>query len=170
MNVQDLRVIRRMSALMPIKDPIKREMVQINKLDFSKHITFITPRSISREIAFYYLYHNGIIDFVKLFTAEEIKDIYFGTHPDYKSLLEIMCPTVVVLLGKEMYNKQMVSILNIFVDHFLSLPSTKSLLFIYEGSLQEFKNLYKNAQERGILSTGKTVHLTNTAQKAVPEL
>jgi hypothetical protein len=107
---------------------------------------------------------------VKLFTAEEIKDIYFGTHPDYKSLLEIMCPTVVVLLGKELYNKQMVSILNIFVDHFLSLSSTKSLLFIYEGSLQEFKNLYKNAQERGILNTGKTVHLTNTAQKAIPEL
>ena len=166
MNIQDLRLIRRMAPLMPFKDPITKEKSQIDKLDFSKITTFITHRPVSRELAFYYLYHNKVIDFVKLFTAEEVKDIYVNVHPDYKSFNEVGSPIIVVLLGKELYNKQMITILNLFVDTFLRQPCSRALIFVYEGTSQDFKNKYKNAQERGVLNSGKTISFTQTAKSA----
>ena len=166
MNTQDLRLIRRMAELMPLKDPIVKEKSQIDKLEFSKLTTFITSRPISRELSFYYLFHNQVIDFVKVFTAETIKDIYVNVHPDYKSLHEVSSPIIVILLGTEVYNKQMITILNIFTDLFLRDPHSKALIFSYEGTVQEFKNKYKNAQERGILNTGKTVSFTQITSKS----
>lgn len=166
MNTQDLRIVRRMAELMPLKDAIKKEKTQINKVDFSKVTTFITPKPISREIAFYYLLHNNIIDFVKVLTAEAIKDIYMNNHPTYKSFHDLSYPIVVVLLGMELYNRQMITILNIFEDMFLSEPNSKALIFVYEGTVQDFRNKYKNTQERGILNTGKTVSLTQATSKS----
>ena len=173
LNTQDLRLIRRMAALMPFNDPITKEKLQIDTLDpqFSKITTFITSRSIAKELAFYYLYHNKVIDIVSLFSAEEIKNIYFNNYPGYSSIDEVGSPIVVILLGKELYNKEMVNILNLFVDHFTRLPQGKALIFIYEGTNLDFKSKYKNAQERGILNSGRTLSLNKAPKsKTIPEL
>ena len=171
LNKQDLRLIRRMAELMPLNDPITKEKPYIDKLEFSKITTFITPRSIAKELAFYYLYHNQVIDYVSVFSAEEIKNIYFDNYPGYKSIDEVGTPIIVVLLGKELYNKEMINSLNLFVDHFTRLPQGKALVFVYEGTNQEFKNKYKNELERGILNSGKTLSFNRAAKvKAVPEL
>lgn len=159
MNTRDLRIIRRMASLMPLKDSLEREKPQIDKIEFSKVTTFITGRPILKEVIFYYLLKNDCVDYVKLFTAEEIKDIYVNNHPEYKSLYDISCPVVVILLGKEVYNKQMINILNLFEEAFCRNPSSRCLIFGYEGLVSEFKNKYKNAQDRGLLNTGKTVSL-----------
>jgi hypothetical protein len=166
MNTQDLRLIRRMAELMPLKDPITTEKNQIDKLDFSKVTTFITTRPILKEVSFYYLLHNQVIDYVKVFTAETIKDIYVNVHPDYKSFHEVSSPIIVIFLGTELYNKQMITILNIFVDNFLRDPHSKALIFAYEGTTQEFKDKYKNAKERGILNSGKTISFTQLTSKS----
>lgn len=163
MNTQDLRLIRRMAELMPIKDSIPSEKSQIDELDFSKVITFITTRDVLKEVAFYYLLHNKVIDYVKVFTAETIKDIYVNVHPDYKSFHEVSSPIIVILLGTELYNKQMITILNIFVDNFLREPHSKSLIFAFKGTQQEFLNKYKNASERGVLNSGKDIALIKVA-------
>lgn len=166
MNTQDLRLIRRMAELMPLKDPITAEKSQIDKIEFSKVTTFITSRPISKELSFYYLLHNNIIDYVKLFTAETIKDIYVNVHPTYKSFHEVFSPIIVILLGKELYNKQMIVMLNIFSDLFLREPHAKALIFAYEGTVQNFKEKYKDAQGRGILNTGKTISFTQLISKS----
>jgi hypothetical protein len=167
LSIQDKRLVMRMADLWPLQDKLVKEIPQINAIpEFSKVTTFITQRPILREVAFYYLYHNKVIDYVKVFTAENIKDIYFHEHPDYNSFYEVGVPIVVILLGTEMYNQQMITILNLFSDNFLSNANAKALIFCFEGSMQEFKNKYKNVQERGILNTGKTFSLTKTSLKS----
>ena len=165
-DIKDIRVARMMKELMPLSNPLNKERAQLDRVEFSKITTFITPRPISRELAFYYLIHNHIIDFVKLFTAEEIKDIYLNLHPDYGGLNDVSSPIIVVLLGKELYNKQMITMLNILVDNFSRWPIGKALIFVYEGTTQDFKFKYKNAQERGVLNSGKTISLTQTTKSA----
>lgn len=171
-NDQNLRLISRMYALMPIHTPITSERLMIDSLDpqFSKITTFITSKPIAKELAFYYLTHNKIIDIVSLFSAEEIKNIYFNNYPGYSSIDEVGSPIVVILLGKELYNKEMVNILNLFVDHFTRLPQGKALIFIYEGTNLDFKSKYKNAQERGILNSGRTLSFNKAPKsKTIPE-
>ena len=84
MDAQSLRLIRRMAALLPISDPIKKEKIFINKnVIWSPLTTFISSRPVLKEIVFYYLLHFNQVDFVKTFTAEEVKDIYMNKHPEY---------------------------------------------------------------------------------------
>lgn len=167
MNVQDLRLVRRMAELMPIKDPLKKERTQIEKIEFSKVITFISKRPVLHEIAFYYLYHNKIIDFVKVLSAEEIKDIYFKNHTEYSSIYDIQYPIVVVELGNELYNKQMVTILNVFEDTFLKNPLSKALIFLFNGIRKEFDCRYESTQEISMLNAGKIISMIpSTSTKA----
>ena len=79
-SIQDKRLMRRMMELWPLRDPIIKERESLDKMKFTKVTTFVVERAISREISFYYLLHNQVIDFVKVLTAEEIKDIYLGIH------------------------------------------------------------------------------------------
>lgn len=160
LSTQDLRLLRRVVELLPIKDISSEEKEIINKVEFTKVITFITNKPIWREIAFQYIVHNNIVDFVKVFSAEDIKDIYFKQHSVFNSFSEIHWPIVVVLLGKELYNKQMVSIMNLFIDQYLRYTKAKSLIFVYEGTASGFSSLYNNAGERGILNSGKIITLT----------
>ena len=157
LNTQDLRMIRRFAPLMPMRDPIiaEREVIDIKK--FTKVTTFITTRNIIKELAFYYLYHNKIIDYVKVFTAEQIKDIYVNVSSEYKSINDINYPILVILLGEELYNKQMVTILNILVGNFLRSPISKALIFAYKGTKQEFEDKYKNVKVRGDLNCGQII-------------
>ena len=154
LNKYDLRLINRFTELTPVKNPILSEREVIDKKPFSKITTFITSKPIQKELAFYYLYHNKIIDFVRVFTAEEIKDIYFHNHKDYNGFSDVGSPIYVILLGKELYNGQMINILNIFVDNFLRDPISKALVFIYQGIREDFDSKYNNAKERGILNYG----------------
>lgn len=162
LTIQDYRLIRRMAPLMPIEDALLNERGQIDALDFSKITTFITQRPIIKSLAFYYLYHNKVIDDVKVFTAENIKDIYFHEHADYKSFYDFNAPIILITLGTEMYNQQMITILNLFVENFLAYPKSKALIFGFIGTSQDFKFKYKDAQDRGVLNSGKTVVITKT--------
>ena len=161
----DLRMINRLTELTPLLDPItvEREVVDDLEHPFSKITTFITSRPIQKELAFYYLYHHKVIDFVKLFSAEDIKDIYFHSHKEYDGFHDIGSPIYVILLGKELYNGQMINILNIFVDNFLRNPISKALIFVYQGTKKDFDFKYRNAQERGILNTGMIVETDKAA-------
>ena len=163
-SIQDKRLMRRMMELWPLRDPIIKERESLDKMKFTKVTTFVVDRAISREISFYYLLHNQVIDFVKVLTAEEIKDIYLGNHPDYSSMNELVSPIFVVLLGKEAYNKLMINILNIFVDNFSRNMLSKALIFTYEGTKQDFDYKYKNLQERGILNCGQLVTIKSKAK------
>ena len=77
---------------------------------------------------------------------------------------ELVSPIFVVLLGKEAYNKLMISILNIFVDNFSRNMLSKALIFTYEGTKQDFDYKYKNLQERGILNCGQLVTIKSKAK------
>lgn len=161
MNTSEYWVMRRLAPLMPINDPLEKERPQIEALEYHKIITFITQRPISREVAFFYLLSHKMVDFTKVFTAEEIKDIYMNNHPEYKSIYEIVSPNLLILLGKEVYNKLMISILNLLVDSFTRNPTSKTFMFGFTGLSKDFKEKYMNAQERGVLTTGKVILLTS---------
>lgn len=157
LNTQDWRLFRRFTELTPLRDNILSEREVIDEKPFSKITSFITSRPIQKELAFYYLMHNNVVDCVKVFSAEDIKDIYFNNHTDYKGFHDVGSPIYVILLGKELYNGQMINILNIFVDNFLRNPKSLALIFIYQGTKQEFDFKYMNTQERGVLNAGSII-------------
>ena len=155
MDVQSLRLIRRMAELMPIKDPIKKEKLFIDKeCPWSPLTTFIVSRPVLKEVVFYYLLHHNQVDYVRVFTAEEIKDIYMSRHPEYESIHEVKTPYVVVLLGGEVYNKIMIDILNLFSEAVMKGDHFKGFIYAYHGNKKEFALTYCNAQERGLLNIG----------------
>ena len=118
MDTGDLRLIRRMAPLMPLSDPITQERVLLDRTDFFKIVTFIVTRPIEREVAFYYLLKHNVVDYIKVFSVEELISIYFNHNDDYKSLEEIRSPVFLVILGKEVFNAKGITILNNFVDYF----------------------------------------------------
>lgn len=185
MNTQQMRIALRFSQLMPLKNEIEQEKKFINEnVAWSPFTTFISPRPVLKEIVFYYLLHFNQVDFVRVFTAEEVKDIYMNKHPDYESIYDIQSPFTVVLLGSEVRNKLMIDILNLFSDAVSRGYNYKGFIYAFSGSEKEFAQTYCNAQERGLLnigtrvviSTGKTTRkytrkssLSGTSDAVVPE-
>lgn len=166
MDAQSLRLIRRMAALMPIKDPIKKEKLFIDKeCMWSSLTTFVVSRPVLKEVVFYYLLHHNQVDYVRVFTAEEIKDIYMSRHPDYESIHEVKAPYVVVLLGGEVYNKIMIDILNLFSASVMEGDHFKGFIYAYCGNKKEFALTYCNAQERGLLNIG-TQYVIDTGRSS----
>lgn len=157
LKTDELRFVRRLTELTPLRDNILAEREVIDEKPFSKITSFITSRPIQKELACYYLLHNKVVDTTKVFSAEDIKDIYFHSHPVYNGFHDVEYPIYVILLGKELYNGQMINILNIFVDNFLRNPKSLALIFVYQGTKQEFDFKYMNTQERGVLNAGSII-------------
>lgn len=158
MDAQSLRLIRRMAALLPISDPIKKEKAFINKnVIWSPLTTFISSRPVLKEIVFYYFLHFNQVDFVKTFTAEEVKDIYMNKHPEYTSIHDVHSPYIVVFLGGEVYNRIMIDILNLFYTAVSSGDTFKGFVYAYCGDEKDFSKTYCNPQERGLLNIGNRV-------------
>ena len=162
MNIQDTRLIYRMREILPIKESIPMERTQIDTIPYERLITFITNRPIIKEIAFYYLFKNKKIDFVSVFTADDIIHIYFGTHPDYKNSQSITSPIIVIILGLEMYNKELITILNMFTEQYIRKSETSTLIYAYQGTTTAFNLKYKNTSDRGVLNSGTVVILNSS--------
>ena len=162
MNIQDTRLIYRMRELLPIREAIPMEREQIDTIPYERLITFITNRPIIKEIAFYYLFKNKKIDFVSVFTADDIIHIYFGTHPDYKNFQSITSPITVLILGLEMYNKELVTILNMFTEQYIRKNETSTLIYAYQGNSISYNHKYKNTSDRGVLNSGSVVILNSS--------
>lgn len=167
-NIQNNRVIWRMKELMPLKDKIKKEQEYINEnVEWSSFTTFILSRPVWKEVVFYYLLHFNHVDHVKVFTAEAVKDIYMNKHPEYSSIHDVHAPYIVVVLGGELYNRQMINILNIFSDAVSSSGSFKGFIYVYCGTEKEFANIYCNQQERGLLKIGTRIVVCSDKPKRV---
>ena len=163
MNIQEVRLMSRLSCLLPLKDPIIKEREQIDNLGWEKHITFITNRPIRKEVIFYYLLKNKVFDYTTILTAEEIKNIYFHSHHKYDTFNDIDSSIIIISLGIELNNKEMINILNLFIDECLERDDVKAIILIYQGTERDFNLKYKTVSDRGVLNTGKLVVLNQAS-------
>lgn len=146
---------RRYKDLLPLKYPIKAERAVIATIPFAPVMTFISPKDLYREIAWFYLLHNKILADVKVIHPYEMVDIYLGKNTAVSSIFDINYPVVVFLLGyHELENRQLINVLNQYVAYRLTSNSLKAIVYFYKGKRSEFDYKY-NSRTGPTLSYGK---------------
>lgn len=155
------RVARLLRPLLPLPEQPHPDAAKVERLAHTRHLTLLTAhRQHPRALVFAYLLATRQFYHTACYTAEFLKDVYMGNHAEYSSLSALSSPNTVLLLGDELYNKAMVTILNVYIEQALADPGTKNLVLVYPGLVAEYRRLYHG--ERGTLQAGTLVCLSRT--------